>query len=82
MNLQVYMDMSKDDLAFALKTMHPHKLKMFYAAIAARDALASCEVEAKVLPAFMIAGGKIVEPNKQVMACRASVCRAPHKNVR
>jgi hypothetical protein len=82
MNLKLYMNMSKDDLAFALKAMPPHKLKMFYAAIAADEARTRHAIVPTILPAFMIAGGKIVEPNKQTMACRGSVCRAPHKNQR
>jgi len=82
MKIQMYLALSKDQLRDELARMGLAQRARFDAELAMFCALREHAIVPTVLPAFMIEGGKIVQPNKQVMTGRSSVCRAPHKNQR
>jgi hypothetical protein len=82
MKIEEYLALDRDQLHDELARMGISQRAKFDAKLAMLCALSANTIEPKKLPAFMLAGGKIVEPNKQQITCRASVCRAPHKNRR
>ena len=82
MKVEQYLALSKAQLADELGRMGLAQRAKFDAKLAMLCALSESTTTPKQLPAFTLANGKIIEPNKQKMTGRSSVCRAPHKNVR
>ena len=82
MKVEEYLALSKDQLRDELTRMGSSQRAKFDAKLAMLCALNTNTIEPRKLPAFTLANGKIIEPDKPKMTGRSSVCRAPHKNVR
>lgn len=82
MKIQEYLALDREQLHAELARMGRSQRAKFDAQLAMLCALQANTIEARKLPAYMIAGGKTIAFEKQQMTCRASVCRAPHKNRR
>ena len=82
MKIQEYLALDREQLHDELARMGRAQRAKFDAQLAMFCALQTNTTTPTVLPAFMIAGGKTIAFDKQTMSCRASICRAPHKNRR